>query len=63
MANKKENHSTHGMKEATSTQGMASSPDKPTKTGKKGDVELTENDLKAVSGGTVRKAGENPIDY
>jgi bacteriocin-like protein len=55
MAAKKESHSTHGKKEATSTQGMASSPEKPTKTGKKADVELTENDLKTVSGGCTGK--------
>jgi hypothetical protein len=45
-----ENGSTEGKKEATSTQGMASSPDKPTKTGKKADAELTENDLKTAWG-------------
>jgi hypothetical protein len=53
MADKKETHSTHGKKETTPSQGKEASPDKLTKTGKKGEVELTEDDLKAVSGGGV----------
>jgi hypothetical protein len=54
MADKKETHSTHGEKETTSSQGKAASPDKLTKAGKKGEVELTEDDLKAASGGVGR---------
>ena len=41
-------------KETTSLQGRASSPDRLTKTGKKGDVELPKDDLKTVSGGAPR---------
>jgi hypothetical protein len=53
MAKKQKIGSTEGKKEATSSQGKASSPDKLTKAGKKGEVELTEDDLKGVSGGAV----------
>jgi hypothetical protein len=53
MAHKKETRSTRGEKETTSSQGKAAAPDKLTKAGKKGEVELTEDDLKAVSGGAV----------
>jgi bacteriocin-like protein len=42
-----------------------SSADDLVKTGKKGDVELTEDELAKVSGGLirVRRAGENPQEY
>jgi bacteriocin-like protein len=42
-----------------------SSADDLVKTSKKGDVELTEDELAKVSGGliSVRKAGENPVEY
>jgi hypothetical protein len=39
-----------------------SSPDKLLKTSK-GDIVLTEEELKDVSGGGVRKAGEKPVEY
>jgi bacteriocin-like protein len=53
VADKKENHSTHWKKETTSSQGKAGSPDKLTKAGKKGDKELSEDELKAVAGGAT----------
>jgi hypothetical protein len=53
MAKKQKIGSTEGKKEAASSRGKAYSPDKLTKAGKKGEVELTEDDLKAVSGGAV----------
>jgi hypothetical protein len=51
MAKKQKIGSTEGKKETTSSQGKASSPDKLTKAGKKGDIELSEDELKAVAGG------------
>ena len=41
--------------------GKPASPDALVKTGKGRDVELSEEDLKKVSGG-VRKAGEKPLE-
>ena len=46
--------STEGKKETTSSRGKAASPDKLTEAGKKGEVELSEDELKAVAGGDVR---------
>jgi hypothetical protein len=51
MVDKTQAYSTHGKKETASSQGKAASPDKLTKTDKKGDVELTEDDLDGVCGG------------
>jgi hypothetical protein len=51
MAKKQDIRSTEGRKGSASSQGKASSPDKLTKVGKKGDIELSEDELKGVAGG------------
>jgi bacteriocin-like protein len=51
MTKKPENRSTTGKDKTMSSPEKTSSPNRLTKTGKKADVELTENDLKTVSGG------------
>jgi bacteriocin-like protein len=53
MTKKPENRLTTGKDKTMSSPEKASSPNQLTKTGKKGDVELTENDLKTVSGGAI----------
>ena len=53
MADQNETHSTHGNKDTTLSQRKTSSPAKLTETGKKGDGELSENELRAVAGGTT----------
>jgi hypothetical protein len=62
MAKKPEIRSTEGegKNRAASPQGKASSPDKLTKAGKKGDIELSEDELKGVAGG---KYAIKPINY
>ena len=49
--NKDNGRRSHDKKSSTQAQPKALSPDKLTVTGKTGDVELSESELKAVSGG------------
>ena len=51
MPEKKEFDPTHRKKETTESRESANSPDKLTDTGKKSEMELTENELENVSGG------------